>query len=106
MLQLYAAADRVEAQMIMDFLRGYRIQTVLAGDYLTGAAGELPANSFPVIWVLENADLPRAQELLDQFHSWRSEAARADAASWSCPSCGETVEGGFDLCWHCGKARE
>ncbi len=102
MLKLYEAADRIEAQLLMDFLAGYHIETVLLGDYLTGAAGELPANSFPVIWVVEDEDLPRARELLAHFHSTRE----ADPASWECGSCGEQIEGEFDLCWNCGKARD
>jgi rubrerythrin len=24
---------------------------------------------------------------------------------WICPSCGETIEGQFDQCWHCGEER-
>lgn len=105
MLKLYEAADRIEAQLLMDFLAGYHIETVLQGDYLTGAAGELPANSFPVIWVVENEDLPRARELLADFHSTRAPTGEADPAHWECRHCGERVEQAFELCWNCGKAR-
>jgi len=105
MLKLYEAADRIEAQLLMDLLRSYHIETVLMGDYLTGAAGELPANAFPVIWVVEDEDLPRARELLADFHSTRAQVGKADPAPWECAYCGEQVESGFDLCWNCGKAR-
>ncbi len=106
MLRLYEAADRIEAQLLIDYLKGYRIDTVLLGDYLTGAAGELPANSFPVVWVVEDEDLPRARELLAEFHATRARTHEPGSAAWQCRHCGERVEREFDLCWNCGKARE
>jgi hypothetical protein len=105
MLKLYEAADRVEAQMLMDYLQSYHIQTVLLGDYLTGAVGELPANSFPVIWVVEDRDLPRARELLTYFRSERSNDDESPRRHWVCTACGETLEAEFLICWNCGKER-
>ena len=105
MLKLYEAADRIEAQLLMDLLGSYHIDTVLLGDYLTGAAGELPANSFPVIWVVEDDDLLRARELLDDYQATRAQTQKANPAPWVCRCCGEQVDPEFDLCWHCGKAR-
>jgi hypothetical protein len=51
MKKLYQARDRIEAQLLKDFLASHHITTVVQGDYLSGAAGELPALMFPVIWV-------------------------------------------------------
>ncbi len=106
MLKLYEAADRIEAQLLMDFLAGYHIKTVLLGDYLTGAAGELPANSFPVIWVVEDEDLARARQLLDDFFSTPTPTGESGSTHWTCRSCGERIEGAFELCWNCGRARD
>lgn len=103
MQQLYQAADRIEAQLLRDLLDRHHIQAEILGDYLSGAAGELPANIYPSVWVIEDQDLTRARELLD---SWLSEnAERSSASSWVCRGCGELLAGSFDLCWRCGRER-
>ena len=101
MQPLYQAADRIEAQLLQDLLARHRIEARVFGDYLSGAAGELPVDIYPRVWVLEERDLPRARALLD---GWLSEnQARAEASSWVCRSCGELVDGSFDFCWRCGQ---
>jgi hypothetical protein len=102
MRRLYQAKDRIEAQFLHDFLDRYCIPTTVLGDYLSGAAGELPVDIYPTVWVIEDEDLPRAQELLTRF---REEATVQAGPDWVCPRCGEPVEGGFDMCWNCGHSR-
>jgi hypothetical protein len=99
---LYQAKDRIEAQFLHDYLDRHLIPTAVLGDYLAGAAGELPVNIFPTLWVIENEDFARAQELLGRFLAESRPVAGAD---WVCPGCGEPVEGSFDLCWNCGHPR-
>jgi A/G-specific adenine glycosylase len=82
MQRLYLARDRIEAQFLSDFLDRHLIETVILGDYLAGAAGQLPADIFPAVWVLEEEDLERARELLARFLSEsRGEPA---GAPWTC----------------------
>ncbi len=102
MLRLYQARDRIEAQFLHDFLERHLIRSVVLGDYLSGAIGQLPVDVYPCVWVIEDGDLPRARELLESF---RSDADRGDAPSWVCRACGELVDGSFDYCWHCGAER-
>lgn len=101
MRKLYEAADRVEAQMLKDYLEAQGITTVLLGDYLSGAAGELPANIFPALWVVKDEQYNRARRLIEEFPA--SQAAQG-GAGWRCPVCGESVDPGFDICWNCGSA--
>jgi hypothetical protein len=103
MRRLYEARDRIEAQFLHDFLESHLISAAILGDYLAGAAGELPLNIYPTVWVMEDEDLPRARDLLARFLEQR---AAERAAPWTCPGCGEPVEAGFDLCWNCGRQRE
>ncbi|MFZ0790664.1 MAG: DUF2007 domain-containing protein [Chromatiaceae bacterium] len=103
MQRLYVARDRIEAQLIHDFLDGHLIRTVVLGDFLSGAVGELPADICPALWVIDDMDLERAREVLARFLA--PGASRPDARAWTCPACGELVEAGFDLCWNCGRAR-
>lgn len=71
----------------------------MRNEFLGGAAGELPPHEcWPELWVIEAADWARARALVD------AELAPADATPWTCPGCGETIEGQFAQCWHCGHA--
>jgi hypothetical protein len=101
MRRLYEAADRIEAQRLVDHLRDQRIPAVLLGDYLSGAVGELPATIFPTVWILEDGQWERAQALLGEFLT----PSEAQGKPWLCPKCGETVEAGFEVCWNCGTGR-
>jgi hypothetical protein len=100
MQPLYQAADRIEAQLLQDLLARHRIEARVFGDYLSGAAGELPVDIYPSVWVLEDRELPRAQGLLEDW--LREHQRRAEASAWVCRGCGELVDGSFDLCWRCG----
>ena len=100
---LYLARDRVEAQFLRDLLGSERIDSVILGDYLAGAAGELPVDIFPAVWVVEDSDLGRARVVLEGFLDQGREPV--DSPAWTCPCCGEQVDGGFDRCWSCGTAR-
>ncbi len=99
---LYQARDRVEAQLLLDFLQRHRIDAVVFGDYLAGAVGELPADICPALWLLDGQDLSRARDLVDCF---LNPPPLTTSAPWDCPACSEQVEGDFDLCWNCGRAR-
>ena len=102
MRKLYEAADRVEAQMLKDFLQDQGIPSVLLGDYLSGAAGELPANLFPTLWVTKDEQYLRARRLIGEFTAGH-QSDGADA--WCCPVCGEDVDPEFDICWNCASPR-
>jgi hypothetical protein len=100
---LYQAHDRIEAQLLLDLLDRRLIRAAIFGDYLSGAAGELPADICPTLWLIDDQDLGRAREVLAGFLNPPSCAL--NASPWDCPACGERVEGDFDLCWNCGRAR-
>ncbi|HHH39691.1 MAG TPA: DUF2007 domain-containing protein [Sedimenticola sp.] len=100
MKTVYQARDRIEAQLLKDYLAGYHIRVLVEGEYLAGAAGGLPVIPCPRIWVLEDRDHDRARELIAQF------LERDTAADpWRCPGCGEWIEGQFQVCWNCGTRR-
>ena len=102
MRTLYEAADRIEAQLLIDYLQEQGIQTVLLGDTLSGAAGELPANIFPTLWVVKDEQYQRGRWLIEEY---KANASQSKGRSWRCPVCGETVDPGFDLCWNCATPK-
>ncbi len=103
MQRLYQAADRIEAQLLSDFLDHHLVDNAILGDYLSGALGELPADIYPSVWVVHDDDLARGRELLQRF---LADSARDVGHSWVCHGCGELIDGSFDLCWRCGGDRE
>jgi hypothetical protein len=103
MHRLYQARDRIEAQLLRDFLDRHLVDAVILGDYLAGAAGGLPADISPSVWVLEDEDRERGRELLARFQA--DAALGGSGADWTCATCGESVEGDFDVCWNCGHLR-
>jgi hypothetical protein len=104
MQQLYLARDRIEAQLLKDHLERHRIRTVVLGDYLAGAAGELPADISPSLWLIDDSDLGPARSLLASFLAPPS--LPRDTSPWVCPTCGVPVEPDFDLCWNCTRPRD
>jgi hypothetical protein len=103
MRKLYEAADRIEAQMLRDELLSAGVESVILGDYLSGAAGELPANIWPALWVVVDSDFDKALQLLQEFT--KHHIQKQEGADWRCPKCGEWVAAGFDLCWNCATPR-
>jgi len=103
MQRFYQARDELEAQLLIDFLGASHISATMLGRYQAGAAGELSAFSYPWVCLVEERDLGRARQLLEEFLRRRDEEPATDC--WVCRRCGTEVEAQFDLCWHCGAGR-
>lgn len=102
MQRLYEAKDPIEAQFLRDVLADAGIDAQVFGNFLSGAAGELPADIRPSVWVLKDHQLPTASRLLADFLD--APPARS-TENWACPKCGEDSPDSFDFCWHCGASR-
>lgn len=104
MRQAYLARNAAEAHMLAAMLEGEGIKAVVQAERLTALAGQLPANICTEVHVLEDADLPRARELLRAYEARKPGEAGA-GPPWICPACKEECEGNFDACWNCGAER-
>ncbi|NCA70248.1 MAG: DUF2007 domain-containing protein [Sphingobacteriia bacterium] len=102
MKPLYEARDRIEAQLLLDYLERHLLEAVILGDHLAGAAGGLPADIYPTVWILDDESLERGRELLARF---QADSVRPDTPDWTCACCAAQVEGDFDVCWRCGHVR-
>ena len=104
MKSVYSARDAVDAHLVKTFLDEQGIESVVQGEALSNILGEIPVTreTLPSVWVREE-DYDRATEALAGFR------ADADAAksgpSWTCPTCGETIEPQFSECWNCSARR-
>jgi hypothetical protein len=103
--QIYLAQDPIEANLLVDLLEGEGIQAVVQGEYLYAIRGLVPV-TYPTVWVVDDAEYERARALALEFDRQQQEDGDQEPLQpWVCPSCGETIEGQFDQCWHCGAER-
>lgn len=103
MKRVYTAQNSLLVNHLRNLLQEAGIACVLRNEFLGGAAGELPlVEVWPELWVVDDAQYLRARTLV-------TEALRGDARPagppWTCPACGEPIEGQFTDCWRCGAAR-
>lgn len=97
MLRLYTAADLPEAHLVAQLLERAGIAARVFNEHAQGGLGEIPfTHAWPEVWLLEDADAPRAQRALD---AWRK-APRS--APRRCVGCGEDNPDTFETCWRCG----
>jgi hypothetical protein len=103
--QVYLAQDPIEANMLVDLLEAEGIEAVVQGEYLYAIRGLVPA-TYPTVWVVNEDEYDQARALALEFDRQQREGGDEEPwEPWVCPACGETIEGQFDQCWHCGADR-
>jgi Putative prokaryotic signal transducing protein len=84
------------AALWVDALRQAGIEASTQRYFLSSVAGELPPDQcLPEVWITHDAQEADARALLEAFQN-------VPQRRWLC-ECGETVEGGFEACWQCGR---
>ncbi|MGP9800067.1 putative signal transducing protein [Rheinheimera sp. NSM] len=95
-LRLYQAANTFEAGLVQGLLQQAAVTVRLSGEYLAGAAGELPLNDVGVqLWVPQQ-QFATAQRIISRY----LQQLQHEPAQWLC-SCGELNYQSFDMCWSC-----
>ncbi len=110
LVKLHASRAVHELHMLRDLLEDAGIRAVVLGETLAQGRGELPMtpDTLPAVWVGE-ADADRALSLAREFEARTKPGAAAAgqaAPDWTCPACGESIEGQFTDCWNCGATRQ
>jgi hypothetical protein len=105
MTRVYGARDSAEAQFVKALLEAEEIPAVIQGGPLQAVLGEIPVSpeSLPTVWV-DETDVDRAMVIIDELNQG-GPAATSPQPSWTCPKCGEVLEGQFSTCWNCGSTR-
>jgi len=95
MRRLAQAPNLAIATLWVHALREDGIDALVQREFLAAAAGQLPPDQcLPEIWVADDDQWARAQQLFDALQ-------HRPQRRWHC-ACGEVVEGGFEQCWRCG----
>jgi hypothetical protein len=99
-VRVFAHSNALLVSHVRNVLDAAGIPVELRNMVLGGGAGELPLGECePEVWVAAH-NRERAEALIHQ-----AMADSGDEPVWTCPNCGETLEGVFDTCWHCGTGR-
>lgn len=90
--------NEVDAQIAQGTLASLGVSALLETDNCGGMRPHLDL-TVGVRLLVAQPDADRALEILAAI------PAPAAGVPWACPGCGEEVEGNFDTCWNCGRAR-
>lgn len=96
MKRVYTAPNSLMVDHLKLVLDSAGIASVVEHRHLSSASGMIPAQeTWPELWVLDDADEARARALIDG-------TATADKRPHVCLACGEVLPEPFSTCWHCG----
>lgn len=102
-LHTFNILEKPQAGLLKERLEQEGIACLLRNVELSSALGEIPfLECLPELWVIDDEMYPRARMLLK---GWSDMGAQA-GEPWTCPGCGETLEGQFDACWNCGRRKD
>jgi hypothetical protein len=97
MRKVHTAESLVEIAHLRNVLESEGIACVIRNDRLGGVVGEIPfVECWPELWVREPGQELRARGIIAETLS-----PRTAGQSWTCPNCGETLDGQFSECWRC-----
>jgi len=115
--RVYQAQSAFDAQLVCDLLIDAGFNAIVKGGYLSGAVGELPADTLVSVVILPNqlkagealvtdADYHRARDIIADFENDASTVSPGSSANdagglVTCSACGEKSDQGFAICWNC-----
>lgn len=96
MKRVFSSFNQTAVYHARNLLENAGIETLLKNAVLSSAMGELPpAECQAELWVLDEADYGRAEEIL---------CRPVTGKDWTCV-CGETLGAQFSQCWRCAAFR-
>jgi hypothetical protein len=100
MLRVFSHPDPAIAALVAGVLDAEGIAAMVRSTSYGAAMGELPpVASWAEVWI---ADADRAADAAAITRRAMPGDDAVEAAPWTCPSCGESVDGVFGACWACG----
>ena len=94
----------IEADIVRNWLEAAGVQAFLGDEQTVGWLWHLGTALHGVKVLVAEADLPRALEVLEEAQLPAAEDRSARA--WSCPKCGAEVDAEMEVCWACGTTAD
>ncbi|MDV6315288.1 DUF2007 domain-containing protein [Idiomarina sp. HP20-50] len=95
---IYTHENKLLVENARNILQIEGIETVMKNEFSSGAAGDLaPMDTWPELWLVDEAQLAKAKELMNTME------AQANEADWRCNQCQEINGAAFEICWSCGS---
>jgi hypothetical protein len=102
---VFKANDIPEAHFVRGLLESHGLAVTVRGEDLWGTRGEVPfTETWPTVWVEDDAQENEALTLIDTYQSGRADPGPR-GLMWTCPACGQQLEPQFTSCWQCGTER-
>jgi len=94
-----------EADMVKLYLDGHGVSARLDDESVGTWAPHYASGggAMAVKVIVDSMDRDRANELVKQMHE---DSQGSCPPSWTCPDCGEEIEGQFGQCWNCDAIRD
>jgi hypothetical protein len=102
MIKVFEDFDITLVGHYQSVLESNDIATFMKNQFGTSGAGELPfVEVVPQLWILNDADVVRAEALIKEL---RDPVSCEQPQAWICPGCGQSLEANFTHCWKCSTA--
>ena len=99
MKKVTASESLITISHYKNLLQSEGIEAFIRNEHLGSIIGEMPFQEvWPELWVKNDLDLDRAQQLIAAAISDES-----PSSPWTCRKCGAENEGQFAACWSCGE---
>jgi len=102
---VFTARDIPEAHFVRGLLESHGLSAAVRGEDLWGIRGQVPfTETWPTVWVLDDACEREAREVVREYDLGRTDAGPR-GVTWRCRKCGEPLDPQFTSCWRCGAER-
>lgn len=102
MKRIFSEPTPLFIHQIKDLLEEKGITAIIKNEFLSGGVGELPPiEVWPELWIINKEDKEPAKKIVNEF----IQSTKSNPQEWICASCGERIEGHFNVCWNCGSEK-
>jgi len=96
MKMVYTTENHFIVNNVKNLIEAQGISTFIKNEFSQSAAGEISAfDAWPEIWVFDDSDFQRADDLIKSMYSSNS------SVDWICNNCAENNDPSFEICWNC-----
>lgn len=100
MQRIYSHPIATMVHQVKNVLKNHGIDTQVRRENLANASGGIaPNEAWVELWLIDEKQLQEAERIVEDIIN---DTETENASPWTCPNCGEKIEGQFAACWNCG----